>query len=125
MDMTPTPGAVKPRPWLLRHLAPVLSLLLVAGIIAFIFTTYFTQPGLLDRLESYGSLGAFVVSLILNGTVLLPVGNMPLMASLGATLQVPLFVGLAGGAGAGIGGLTGSLLGGGGPGVLRQPGRGV
>jgi membrane protein YqaA with SNARE-associated domain len=123
MATNATPGAGKPRPWLLRHLGPVLSLALVGGIVAFIFIVYFTQPDLMDRLQGYGYLGAFVVSLVLNGTVLLPVGNMPLMASFGATLQVPLFVGLAGGLGAGIGEMTGYLLGRSGRGLIDSQGR--
>jgi len=116
-------GGAKRRPWLIRHLAPVLSLLLVVAIVTAIFIVYFTQPDLLDRLEGYGYLGVFVVSVLLNGTVLLPVGNMPLIASLGATLQVPLFVGLAGGAGAGIGEMTGYLLGRSGRGLIDTRGR--
>ena len=112
------PGKTRRRPWFLRHLAPILSLLLVVAIVTAIFIVYFTQPDLLDRMEGYGYLGVFVVSLVLNGTVLLPVGNMALIASLGATLQVPLFVGLAGGAGAGIGEMTGYLLGRSGRGLI-------
>jgi uncharacterized membrane protein YdjX (TVP38/TMEM64 family) len=114
------PGAGTTRSWPRRHLAPILSLVLVAGIITAIFIIYFTRPDVLDDLEGYGYLGAFVVSIVLNGTVLLPVGNMPLMASLGATLPVPLFVGLAGGAGAGIGEMTGYLLGRSGRGLIDR-----
>jgi uncharacterized membrane protein YdjX (TVP38/TMEM64 family) len=123
MDSSQTPGAARPRPWFIRHLAPILSLLLVVAIVTAIFIVYFTQPDLLDRLEGYGYLGVFVVSLVLNGTVLLPVGNMALIASLGATLQSPLLVGLAGGVGAGIGEMTGYLLGRSGRGLIDNRGR--
>jgi membrane protein YqaA with SNARE-associated domain len=120
MENSPPAGAVKTRPWLRRHLPSILSLVLVVGIITAIFVVYLTQPDILDNLQGYGYLGAFIVSLVLNGTVLLPVGNMPIMASFGATLQTPLFVGLAGGAGAGIGEMTGYLLGRSGRGLIDQ-----
>ena len=111
---------VSRRSWLRAHLAPFAGLVLAIGIIAGIMAVYFSNPDLIDELEGYGYLGAFVVSTILNATVLLPVSNMAIMASLGAALPVPLFVGLAGGAGAAIGELTAYVLGRSGRGLIDR-----
>ena len=44
MDNSAPAGTVKPQPWLRRHLASILSLVLVIGIITAIFVVYFTHP---------------------------------------------------------------------------------
>jgi uncharacterized membrane protein YdjX (TVP38/TMEM64 family) len=87
------------------------GLILAVAIIITIMVIYFRDPDLINDLQGYGYLGAFIISVILNATVLLPVSNMAVMVSLGATLPVPLLVGVAGGIGAGIGEFTGYLLG--------------
>jgi membrane protein YqaA with SNARE-associated domain len=64
-----------------------------------------------DRLKGYGYLGAFIISIILNATIILPVSNMAVMMALGSALPAPALVGIAGGFGAAIGELTGYIAG--------------
>lgn len=103
-----------------NRIAPVAGLVFALGVIAGILALYFTNPHILDDLKGYGYLGAFLISLILNGTVLFPIGNVAVMASLGMALPLPLLVGVAGGAGAAIGELAGYLLGRSGRGLLAR-----
>jgi uncharacterized membrane protein YdjX (TVP38/TMEM64 family) len=104
--------------WLKRNYIALLGLVVALGVMGAIVFFYFKYPDLYHRLEGYGYLGTFVISLILNGTILLPVSNMAVITALGATLPVPLFVGLAGGPGAAIGELSGYLAGRSGRGLL-------
>ncbi len=97
--------------WLKTWGLSLIGLIFALGVITAILVIYFRDPELINALQAYGYLGAFVISVILNATVLLPVSNMAIMASLGATLPVPLIVGIAGGIGAGIGEFTGYMLG--------------
>lgn len=120
MDNTIADGPGRIIAWLKNYIAPILGMALAVAIMTGILVVYFRNPDVLEDLEGYGYLGAFVISAILNGTVLLPVSNMAIIASLGATLPVPLFVGLAGGAGAAIGELTGYMLGRSGRGLIAR-----
>ena len=97
--------------WLKKKLIPILTLLLVIAIMAGVFYFYKNYPGRIDELRAYGYLGAFLISLILNATVVLPAGNFLILAVLGAALPSAIMVGLAGGAGAAIGELTGYMAG--------------
>ncbi|OGO32227.1 MAG: hypothetical protein A2Z29_00355 [Chloroflexi bacterium RBG_16_56_11] len=97
--------------WLKKRLLPITGLVIVLAVIASLGYVYFRYPGILDRLEGYGYLGAFIISVILNATVIVPVSNMAVIISLGAALPSPVLVGLAGGLGAGIGEMTGYLAG--------------
>lgn len=106
--------------WFRRNLIPILTLLLVIGISVGIFIFYRSSPEVLDTLEGYGYLGAFLISLTFNATVVLPAGNFFVMAALGAVLPSPLLVGLAGGVGAAIGEITGYMAGYSGRGVVSR-----
>lgn len=97
--------------WLRKKAGPILGLVVVVAIVGSLAYLYFKYPGVLDRLKGYGYLGAFIISVILNASVILPISNMAVIISLGATLPSPVLVGLAGGLGAGIGELTGYLAG--------------
>lgn len=96
--------------WLKKNTIPLLTLLLVIAITSGIFFFYRDFPGKFDELKHFGYLGAFLISLLLNATVILPVGNFLIIFALGG-LPLPVVVGLAGGAGAAIGELTGYLAG--------------
>ena len=98
------------RGWL-KKLVPLLTLLLVIAIMVGIFYFYRHYPDRIAKLRGYGYLGAFLISLILNATVVLPAGNILILAILGATLPSATVVGLAGGAGAAIGEITGYMAG--------------
>ncbi len=106
--------------WFKRNLVPILALLFVVGISVGIFFFYRSSPDMLETLEGYGYLGAFLISLTFNATVILPAGNVLVMATLGAVLPSALLVGLAGGAGAAIGEITGYMAGYSGRGVVAR-----
>jgi len=90
---------------------PLLMLLLVIAIMVGIFYFYRHYPDRVAQLKNYGYLGAFLISLFFNATIVLPAGNIVMMAVLGATLPSAGLVGLAGGTGAAIGELTGYMVG--------------
>ena len=103
-------GAEK-RGWLKKRLIPLLTLSLVIAISIVIFYFYRHYPGRVDELKAYGYLGAFLISLIFNATVILPAGNILVMSALGAVLPSAAVVELAGGAGAAIGEISGYMAG--------------
>ena len=72
---------------------------------------YKAYPSRIDELKAYGYLGAFLISLVLNATVILPVGTFAVVATLGATLPSATLVGLVAGVGAAIGEITGYMAG--------------
>ena len=92
--------------WLRSRLLPALSLLVVIAITVGIFC-YRSQ---LAELGGYGYLGAFLISVIGNATIVLPIPGMLIIFALGAVFQ-PLLVGLASGVGAAIGEITGYVVG--------------
>ena len=94
-----------------KRLTPILALLLVVVITAGIFYFYRDYTHRIDELKTYGYLGAFIISLTFNATVILPVGNILILAALGAILPSAVIVGLLGGVGASIGEITGYMVG--------------
>ena len=106
--------------WLKRGILPLLGLLVALGIILGIFFFYHYNPDIFERLETYGYLGVFLISIFFNATIIFPLSNISIIISMGATLPVPVFVGLAGGIGAAIGELTGYLAGRSGQGLFKK-----
>ena len=94
-----------------KRLIPLLGLLFVIGIVVGIFYFCLRYPGKVEELAGYSYLGAFLISLILNATVILPAGSFVVIATLGATLPSATLVGLLGGAGAAIGEIMGYVAG--------------
>ena len=111
------PGRLK------KKLIPLLTLLLVVAITVGIFFFYKNYPARVDQLRGYGYLGAFLISLTLNATVILPAGSFLILFALGGALPLPVVVGLAGGAGAAIGEITGYLAGRSGRAVVVKQGK--
>ena len=97
--------------WVQGRLLPILSIVLVIGIVGTVFYISQNNPDLIDNLQEYGYLGAFLISMVLNATVVLPAGNFLVLAALGSALPSPVLVGLAAAAGAAIGEMTGYLAG--------------
>lgn len=97
--------------WVRNRLLPIVGLLLVIGIIIGVFLFYRSYPERIEALAGYGYLGVFLVSLLLNATIVLPAGNFLVLATMGAVLPSATLVGLAGGIGAAIGELTGYAAG--------------
>jgi len=98
------------------RIVPLLTLLLVIIISAGL---YFLgrNPELIAELKSYGYLGAFLISLIGNASILLPGIVLPILSGFGIVLYSavglggPVIVGIAGGAGAAIGEIVGYMAG--------------
>ena len=108
------------RDWLQKKLLPPLALLLVIAITVGIFYFYKSYPGRIDQLKGYGYLGAFIISLTFNATLILPTGNFLILSVLGAVLPSAIVVGLVGGAGAAIGEITGYMAGYSGRGLAKR-----
>lgn len=106
--------------WLRRKILPLAGLLLVVAITVGIFYFYRQYPGRIEELKTYGYLGAFVISVTLNATLILPVGNVLILAALGAAMPSPVVVGLVGGTGAAIGEIVGYIAGHSGRGLVAR-----
>jgi membrane protein DedA with SNARE-associated domain len=103
-----------------KKLVPLAGLLVSVAIVAAIVLVYKNDPDIFTDLQGYGYFGAFVISVVLNGTILFPVSNVAVMIGLGATLPLPWLVGIAGGFGAALGEMTGYLAGRSGRGLLAR-----
>ena len=109
--------SVTERLWrfLLKYRAAIvslgLSLAITVAVIAF--------RGKLASLRGYGYAGVFLISLLGNATVVLPVPSLAIVFAGGSVLS-PLLVGLVAGLGGPIGELTGYLAGYGGGAVLPE-----
>ncbi|MFC2059115.1 YqaA family protein [Chloroflexota bacterium] len=87
----------------------VIRLIAVLAVLA-ITATLFAFRQEVSEFESYGYLGAFLISLVSSATIILPVPGMVLIFALGATFN-PVLIGLAAGAGSALGEITGYMLG--------------
>ena len=108
------------------NIVPLLTLLLVI-VISLSFFLYGRDPETIAGLRNYGYLGAFLLSLIGNATVLvLPLAVLPVLSAIGTVLYPtagaagPVIVALVGGVGACIGELSGYMLGYSGRAVVRN-----
>ncbi|MFC2072782.1 VTT domain-containing protein [Chloroflexota bacterium] len=119
------PAGVEKRGWLRKNFVAILILLLVIAISAGLYF-YARDPERVTGLKNYGYLGAFLVALVGNATILLPVTVLPIHFAISIVLYPvtgpvgPIIVGLAGGVGAGIGEITGYMLGYSGRGVIKN-----
>lgn len=87
--------------------ARVASLIFVIAITIYIILL---PPDQAAKLESYGFVGIFLISILANATVLIPAPGLVIVFSMGKVFS-PFLVGLAAGAGATIGELSGYLAG--------------
>ena len=94
-----------------KRIIPLLGLIFVIGITFGVFCFYQQYPNQIDKLKGYGYLGAFLISLTFNATVILPAGNIVILSALAAILPSAVMVGLVGGIGAAIGESTGYIAG--------------
>ncbi len=108
------------RDWIKKRFIPLLALFLVITITVGIFYFYKQDPDMIERFKSYGYLGAFLISLTFNATLILPAGNILILSVLGAVLPSAIVVGLVGGAGAAIGEITGYMAGYSGRGLTQR-----
>jgi membrane protein DedA with SNARE-associated domain len=85
------------------------SLLTVVPVIA-ITVVLFIYREEVARLGNWGYLGAFLIGLVGNATIVLPMPGLLLLFALGVTFN-PVLIGLTGAAGGAIGELSGYILG--------------
>jgi membrane protein YqaA with SNARE-associated domain len=109
-----------------RWLIPILAISVVIAITSGIYLVYGTHPERLAELKNYVYGGAFLISVIGNATIILPGAVLVILTEIGVVLYPatgaggPLIVGLAGGAGAAIGEITGYLAGYSGRGIIAK-----
>ncbi len=106
---------VKNREWLKKRVIPLMTLLLVIAIVVVLFL----YRDKVAEFKELGYLGAFLICLVSNATVILPMPGFLLLFALGAAFN-PILIGLAGGIGAGIGEMTCYLVGYSGRGVVEN-----
>ena len=96
--------------------ARVVAFLFVIGISIYVVLMPEEQT---RNLESYGYLGTFLISILANATVIIPVPGLLIVFSMAARFN-PLLIALAAGAGAAIGELSGYLAGFSGQGIIED-----
>jgi uncharacterized membrane protein YdjX (TVP38/TMEM64 family) len=97
--------------WLKKSIIPLAALMGALAVFVIVGWLYLRYPEFFEHLKGYGYLGVFVISVILNATVIIPISAMAVISSLGGALPSPFLVGLAGGIGAAIGEMTGYIAG--------------
>jgi membrane protein DedA with SNARE-associated domain len=94
----------------------VLSVLFIIGLAA--MAVLFRDQ--LRDFEEYGYLGAFVISILSGGTIIVYVPGVPVVFTLGGLVSFPFLVGIAAGAGEALGAFTFYLAGRGGQSLLTE-----
>jgi len=92
--------------WLRKSFVPLLTLLLVIAITVVLFL----YGDRVSDFEELGYLGAFLISLVANATIILPMPVLLLLFALAAAFN-PVLVGLVGAVGGAIGELSGYIAG--------------
>jgi membrane protein YqaA with SNARE-associated domain len=98
-----------------KQIVPLLTLLLAIGITVVLFL-YRDRVAVLGN---FAYLSAFLISLVANATVILPMPGLAILMGLGVTFN-PVLVGLAGAVGGAIGEMTGYMIGYSGRGVVSN-----
>ncbi len=112
------PAGVEKKSWLKTRVIPLLVLLIVIAIVVGVFILMQRYPEEVKEFESYGYLGVFLISLISNATVILPVPGILVVSPLVVTYN-PVLIGLVGATGGVIGEITGYLAGYSGRGMVK------
>ena len=92
--------------WLKRNF---LSTLMFVVVIAVMVALFIFQDKI-ARLQNWGYLGAFIISITANATVVLPMPGLIVLIPMGAAFN-PLYIGLAAGVGGAIGEMTAYMAG--------------
>ena len=102
-----------------KKVIPLLTLLLVVAISVGLFVFSQHYPGKIEEFESYGYLGAFLISMVSNATVILPVPGILVFLPIVAAFN-PVLLGLVGATGGIIGEITGYMAGYSGSGIIQD-----
>jgi len=111
-------GGVGKKQWL-KRLVPLLTLLLVIAVSVGLFVFTQRYPEKVEEFETYGYLGAFIICVVSNATVILPVPGILVFIPLIASFN-PVLLGLVGATGGIIGEITGYMAGYSGRGVIQN-----
>ena len=109
-----------------RVLLPAVSTVILIAIAISLQLLYGDRLQQLVHMQNYVYLGAFLISLIGNATVVLPVAVLAILTSIGIVLcpvtgvSGPVMIGLAGGVGAALGEITGYMVGFSGRGIVEN-----
>jgi membrane protein YqaA with SNARE-associated domain len=101
--------------WLKRNFVSLLMFFAVAGITV----AMFIYQKEIARLQNWGYLGAFVISIAANATVVLPMPGLIVLVPMGAAFN-PLYIGLAAGVGGAMGEMTAYVAGYSGRGIWQE-----
>jgi len=108
-----------------RIVIPVLTIAIVIFVSVCLYA-FGRDPERVNQLKNYGYLGAFLISLIGNASILLPGIALSALTGLGVLLYSgagiagPVLVGIAGGAGAALGEIVGYMVGYSGRGIIEK-----
>jgi membrane protein YqaA with SNARE-associated domain len=100
-----------------RRLA-VLRILALLGVVALIVALFVFRDQV-KKLENYGYVGIFLISIAANATIIIPLPGVAFTTAMGAIFN-PIGVAIAAGLGAAIGELSGYLAGFSGQGVMER-----
>lgn len=103
-------GRPEAQNWFRRNIRYIIGFFVVIAVMGGILYLYWRFPEKIDELETYGYLGAFVISALSSATIIVPVPGLIIIFTLGAILN-PWLVGIISGIGGTLGELTGYLLG--------------
>jgi uncharacterized membrane protein YdjX (TVP38/TMEM64 family) len=109
------PGAVSSRDK--RRLA-LLRILTLVGVVALIVVLFLFRDQV-QKLQQYGYIGIFLISIAANATVIIPLPGVAITTAMGAIFN-PVGVAVAAGLGAAFGELTGYMTGFSGQGVMEK-----
>jgi len=105
--------------WLKKKVVPLLTVLLFTAITVALFLVFARNPEKVEEFQNYGYLGAFLVSLVSNATIILPMPGFLIIFALGAVFN-PVLIGLAGATGGAGGEALSYVLGWTGRGVIQN-----
>ncbi len=100
-----------------RHLT-ILRIFVLVGVIAFIVALFIFRDQV-KKLEDYGYVGIFLISIAANATIIIPLPGVAFTTAMGAIFN-PIGVALAAGLGAAFGELSGYLAGFSGQAVMER-----
>ena len=110
--------STSPLSWFKKHRTILLRVLSVLAVVA-LSLWIFSIRDRIKELEAFGYPGIFVISFLANATVVVPAPGLAIVFAMGGIFN-PLYVGLAAGAGSGLGEITGYLAGSSGQGLTEN-----
>jgi len=96
----------------------ILRILALVGVLAFIVLLFIFRDQV-KKLEQYGYIGIFLISIAANATIIIPLPGIAITTAMGAIFN-PIGVAVAAGLGAALGELTGYMAGFSGQGVIER-----